>query len=140
MVVTFFGNKSTPSNVYTDIYATVKNLIENHNATVFLVGNEGAFDKMVRKVLQKLSIEFPYIKYTVELAYLPWKKAEHEDYFDCSYSEVLDRVPKKFAIDRRNRNMLECADIVVTYVAHPGGASKFKDLAIKKGKTVIELK
>ena len=39
----------------------------------------------------------------------------------------------------RNRWMLERSDIVVTYVRSPGGAAKFKALAERKGKHVIEV-
>ena len=45
-----------------------------------------------------------------------------------------------FAIDKRNRLMLDWADVVVTYVCTSiGGAAKFKALAEKKEKRVINL-
>ena len=56
------------------------------------------------------------------------------------FPEGLESVPPRYAIDRRNRWMLDRSDYVVTYVRNPyGGAAKYKELAIKKHKTVIEL-
>ena len=49
-------------------------------------------------------------------------------------------MPLRFAISYRNKWMIEQSDYVVTYVNHSwGGAAQFKELAEKKGKTVIEL-
>ena len=46
----------------------------------------------------------------------------------------------RFAISYRNKWMIKRADIVVTYVTHGfGGAVKFKEIAEKQGKMVIEL-
>lgn len=46
----------------------------------------------------------------------------------------------RFAISWRNKWMLEKADYVITYVTHTvGGSAKFKEMAIKKNKRVIEI-
>ena len=48
-------------------------------------------------------------------------------------------VPPRFAIDYRNKWMIDHSD-VITYVRRSfGGAAKSKTLAAKKNKTVIEL-
>ncbi len=143
MTVTFFGHRDTPMEVYSVLLKTIIGLIEEKNANFFYVGNEGNFDRMVRQILKMLSKEYPHIGYSVELAYLPWKKGKYdfeEDYSEASAFLELEKVPKRFAIDRRNRIMIDCADTVVTYVKHSyGGAAKFKDIAKKKGKNIIEL-
>ncbi len=143
MTVVFFGHRDTPPEIYSVLLKTITKLIEEQNADYFYVGNEGSFDSMVKRVLKKLSKEYPHICYSVELAYLPWKKEHYnidEDYNNTSVFEELENVPKRFAIDRRNMIMLDRADIVVTYVTHSyGGAAKFKNIAKKKGKKVIEL-
>lgn len=143
MTVTFFGHRDTPSAVYSILLKTITELIEEQNADFFYVGNEGNFDRMVRRILKMLSKEYPNMRYSVELAYLPWKKGKYnseEDYNEASAFLELEKVPKRFAIDRRNRIMIDCADTVVTYVKHSyGGAAKFKDIAKKKGKMIIEL-
>ena len=74
MTVTFFGHKATPKEIETTLRATLVDLIENHGATEFYVGNNGNFDTLVRRQLEDLSHTYP-ITYSVVLAYLPTKKA-----------------------------------------------------------------
>ena len=139
MTVTFFGHKDTPKEIEPTLRTTLIDLIENHSATEFYVGNNGNFDTMVRRQLEDLSQTFP-ITYSVVLAYLPTKKSEYDDYTNTILPEGIETAPKRFAISWRNKWMIEQADIVVTYVTHSfGGAAQFKKLAERQGKTLIEL-
>ena len=139
MTVTFFGHKDTPKNIEPTLRATLVDLIENHGATEFYVGNNGNFDTMVRRQLENLSQTYP-ITYNVVLAYLPTKKSEYDNYTNTILPEGIEAAPKRFAISYRNKWMIEQSDIVVTYVTHTfGGAAQFKEMAEKQGKIVIEL-
>ena len=139
MTVTFFGHKDTPKEIKPTLRTTLVDLIENHGATEFYVGNNGNFDTMVRRQLENLSQTYP-ITYNVVLAYLPTKKNEYEDHSNTILPEGIETVPKRFAISYRNKWMVEQSDIVVTYVARTyGGAWQFKAMAERQGKTVIEL-
>ena len=139
MTVTFFGHKDTPKEIEPTLRATLVDLIENHGATEFYVGNNGNFDTMVRRQLENLSQTYP-ITYNVVLAYLPTKKNEYEDHSNTILPEGIETVPKRFAISYRNKWMVEQSDVVVTYVTHSfGGAAQFKTMAERQGKTVIEL-
>ena len=78
-------------------------------------------------------------RFYVVLAYLPAEKespcAEHD-----ILPDGIENIPPRFAINYRNKFMIEAADIVVTYVQHSrGGAAKYKRLAEKKNRRVIEL-
>ena len=137
--VTFFGHKDTPKETEPTLRVTLINLIENHNAVKFYVGNNGNFDIMVRHVLEELSAVYP-IQYSVVLAYLPVQKDENEYLKNTILPEGIETVPKRFAISYRNKWMIDHSDIVVTYVTRNfGGASQFKALAERKGKRVIDL-
>ena len=139
MTVTFFGHKDTPKEIEPTLRSTLIDLIENHGATEFYVGNNGNFDTMVRRQLENLSQTYP-ITYNVVLAYLPTKKSEYDDYTNTIYPEGIETVHKRFAISYRNKWMIQQADAVVTYVTHTyGGAWQFKALAERQGKMVIEL-
>ena len=139
MTVTFFGHKDTPKEIEPTLRTTLVDLIENHGATEFYVGNNGNFDTMVRRQLENLSQTYP-ITYNVVLAYLPTKKNEYEDHSNTILPEGIETVPKRFAISYRNKWMVEQSDIVVTYVARTyGGAWQFKTMAERQGKMVIEL-
>ena len=139
MTVAFFGHKDTPKEIEPILRTTLVDLIENHGATEFYVGNNGNFDTMVRRQLEKLSQTYP-ITYNVVLAYLPTKKSEYDDFTNTLLPEGIESVPKRFAISYRNKWMIEQSDVVVTYVTHTyGGAWQFKVIAQRQGKMVIEL-
>ena len=139
MTVTFFGHKDTPKEIEPTLRTTLVDLIENKNVTVFYVGNNGNFDTMVRRQLEDLSHTYA-ITYSVVLAYLPTKKSEYDDYTNTILPEGIETAPKRFAISYRNKWMIQHSDVVVTYVTHSfGGAAQFKEIAVKQGKTVIEL-
>ena len=139
MVCTFFGHKDTPKEIEPTLRTTLIDLIENHGATEFYVGNNGNFDTMVRRQLEELSHTYS-ITYSVVLAYIPTKKSEYDDFTNTLLPEGIETAPKRFAISWRNKWMIGQADMVVTYVTHGfGGAWQFKAMAERQGKTVIEL-
>ena len=139
MTVTFFGHKDTPKEIEPTLRTTLVDLIENHDATEFYVGNNGNFDTMVRRQLENLSQTYP-ITYNIVLAYIPTKKSEYDDYTNTILPEGIETAPKRFAISYRNKWMIQQSDVVVTYVTHSfGGAAKFKEMAERQRKTVIEL-
>ena len=139
MTVTFFGHKDTPKEIESTLRTTLVDLIENHGATEFYVGNNGNFDTMVRRQLEELSHTY-HITYSVVLAYIPTKKSEYDDFTNTLLPEGIESVPKRFAISYRNKWMIQQSDVVVTYVTRTyGGAAQFKTMAERQGKTVIEL-
>lgn len=138
---TFFGNKNAPKDIEPTLRSTLIDLIENKNICNFYVGNHGNFDHMVIRILMELNKIYP-IRYAVVLAYFPDKKGspEEEISFDTILPDGIETVPRRFAINYRNKWMIEQSDYVVTYVKYSGGNSgKFKEAAEKKKKTVINI-
>ena len=138
MICTFFGNRDASDAVRSILYDTVSKLINERNVTEFYVGNNGNFDRLVLSVLKELNKRYPDIKYYVVYAYLPQK--DDENFLHTIYPEGIENVPKRFAIDFRNKWMLDRANILVTYVKNKFGNSyKLSALAVKKGKDVINI-
>lgn len=140
MVVAFFGHKDAGADIKPKIKEVVKDLIENHQADIFLVGNNGSFDSMVKSVLAEAEKFYPHVKYNVVLAYHPVQIKENDDYSHTVFPEGLEKVPVRFAISKRNELMIKQSQTVVAYVTRSyGGAYKFKTIAEKKGKKVINI-
>ena len=140
MVCAFFGHRVIDEDLEDILTDTIIRLIDK-NVTTFLVGNNGAFDSLVRSTLKKLSVFYPKIHYFVVLAYRPIEKEKNPnfDFSDTIYPDILATVPAKYAIDKRNRWMIDNSDCVVCYIKYPGGAAKFKAIAEKRGKTIINI-
>ena len=135
--VTFFGHRDTPKEIEPALRLTLMDLIENKDATMFYVGNHGNFDAMVCRQLEDLSKTYP-IKYYVVLAYMPSKNDNIDEH--SILPEGIETVPKRFAINYRNKWMLDKSDIVVTYVTRNyGGAWEFKSLADRMTKEIISI-
>ena len=135
-VCTFFGHRDVAGNIKPVLKEILIELIEKEGIERFLVGNEGGFDQIVTMVLRELKNTYSHIRMEVVLAYLPQSgKAE-----ETIYPEGLESVPKRFAIDYRNRWLVENSHCVVSYVQrNHGGAAKFLHLAERKGLKVINV-
>ena len=113
----------------------ITELIESGEVDTFYVGTHGNFDKMVYKILLRLSILHP-IKIYVVLSSMPVKN--RLVYKESIVPEGLENIPPRFGIDYRNNWMIKKADYVITYVHRSfGGAAKFKALAENNWKIVI---
>ena len=137
---TFYGNRDASPDIIPSLQKVLVNLIKTENVKQFYVGQQGQFDIMTSSVLAELEKQFS-IRYSIVLHKIPVTgKPLLTDMSHTIYPEGLETVPPRYAIDHRNRWMLDQCDYVVTYVRNPyGGAEKYKELAIKKHKTVIEL-
>lgn len=141
LACTFFGHRDTPKEMIPTLRSTLIDLIKNKNVRKFYVGNHGGYDYMVKHLLIELKEIYP-IDYAVVLAYLPIKKhnSEDESPTDTIIPDGIEFVPRKFAINYRNKWMIEQSDYVVTYVKYTsGGAAKFKETAEMKKKIVINI-
>lgn len=108
--------------------------------SVFYVGNQGQFDAAARRILKKLQIKYPCLRYAVVLAYLPEKRDTYEVYSDTIYPEGVESVPRKFAISKRNQWMIAQAEVCVCYINRTwGGAYNSVKTAQKRGVEIINL-
>lgn len=89
-------------------------------------------------MIRALKKEFPHIRSTVVLPY-PDRDFPADRYDDSVYPP-LEKVPKKFAISRRNEWMVDRSDVVVSYVRHGwGGAVAALRYAERKKKRIVAL-
>ena len=136
-VCTFFGHSECYGLNAETLRDAIRELIIQGIDT-FYVGHQGQFDAMVRGALRLLQAEYPHIRYSVVLAYLPAGKQECEDLSDTMYPEIEGH--PRFAIERRNKWMIDQADHCLSYIDHTwGGAYKFARQAKRRGLTVINL-
>lgn len=138
MICAFFGHRDCPDSIKSKLFETIKSQIEQ-GTTQFYVGNNGKFDAMVLSCLRELKKEYPEIHYTVVLAYIPKNSGIYQPE-ETIIPEGIEFVPKRFAIDFRNRNMVEKSDTVIAYVSRSvGGAAKYLKKAKNKGAKIINL-
>ena len=140
MTCTFFGHRDCYDVDTENLRYTIENLI-SLGVETFYVGNQGYFDRIVFECLLKLKEIYPQLRIFVVLAYLPIAKSIYDPYSGYSiYPEGIEIGPPRFAIERRNKWMLEQSDYCLCCVNYSrGGAHKFALQAKRKGLTVINL-
>ena len=83
---TFFGHRDCPSSIKSKLRKVLIDLIESHAVDMFYVGQQGAFDSMVRSVMKELVSRAAQMNYAVVLERMPPKGGE----FDTrEYSDTM---------------------------------------------------
>ena len=138
MIVTFCGHRDMlqQEGVRSWLVGCVEKLIQE-GASDFYLGGYGAYDRMAAGVVWKMKERYPQIRSTLVMPYLDWTPDISQ--YDVTIYPPLELVPRRFAISRRNRWLMDRADIVVAYVTHDwGGAAATLAYARRKKKRIIE--
>ena len=136
----FFGHREVMHNIRQKLTAIIESLITEDNVTEFYVGHQGQFDNMAYSVLKELKSNYPHIRYSVVLAYMPDEHFKEVYGEDTLFPDGLESVPKRFAISIRNDWMIQHSDYAVCYVHKiTGGAAKFREKAEKKWLRIIDV-
>ena len=136
----FCGHSDTPQSIRNELKSKIETLIREKHVRVFYVGNHGSFDRMVLSVLQELHISFPDIQYYVVLAYIPHAKVSDLNNPPTIFPEGLETVPRRAAIPRRNKWLVEQSDYMIAYVTRSfGGAAQTLAYAYQRKLEIVNL-
>ena len=136
------GHRDAPE----EIYPLLREEIERHiqlEVKEFIVGHYGLFDRMAAKALAEAKVIHPE---TVLTLLLPYHPAEcpvtlPKDFDESLYPNGMESVPRRLAIVRANRYMVDHVDYLIAYAVHPGSNTlKLVEYAEKKGIAVTRLK
>lgn len=147
--VAFFGHRylDNPVEIEQILEKQIRKLIDEKEYVDFLVGRNGEFDQRasssVLRVRKKyrddnsaLVLILPYA--TAE--YLNNEHAFHNYYTDVEISYAASKAHPKSAIQIRNREMVDRANLVIGYVdRREGGAWKAMEYAAELGKQVFNI-
>lgn len=150
LTVSLFGHRIIEDyqTVESKLYELLRIVIQGRNGEIeFLVGRNGDFDQMTASVIRKLKKEMGNENVFLTLV-LPYETAElrnntdsFESYYDSiEICEASANQNFKYAIVARNRDMVDCSDMVVVYVKNEsGGAYQALKYAEKTEKRIINL-
>ena len=147
--VAFFGHRyiDNPLKVEELLEEQIRKLINEKEYVDFVVGRNGEFDQCVSSTVLRVRKNVRDDNSALVLV-LPYATAEylnnenyfHEYYTDIEISHAASVAHPKSAIQIRNREMIDRADLVICYIEHEkGGAWQTVQFAIKQGKNVINL-
>lgn len=147
--VAFFGHRyiDDPLKVEELLEEQIRKLINEKEYVDFVVGRNGEFDQCVSSTVLRvrknvrddnsaLVLVLPYV--TAE--YLNNKEYFHDYYTDVEISYSASMAHPKSAIQIRNREMVDRADLVICYIENKeGGAWQTLKYAMEKEKNIINL-
>ena len=124
----FIGHRDCPDELFMEIQQAIERCISEYDICEFIVGRYGKFDHLAAKCFKEVKKKYPHIALTMLLPYLPVeRRIDTPKGFDGSlHPEGLESVPKRLAIVRANRYVVDHADYLIAYAWHP--ASNARDL------------
>lgn len=136
MTVTFCGHSEVfhAEQVYHWLVSEVEAAIQD-GAETFLLGGYGGFDAMAAKVVWGEKKKYSRIESVLVLPYLD-KKVDDSMYDGTTYPP-LEKVPRRFAVVKRNQWCVDQSDRIIAYVTHDwGGAAATLEYGRRKGKEI----
>lgn len=124
----FIGHREADERILPALIDMVLRLIREENVRFFYVGGYGGFDRLAGAAVKEAKKSYPDITLNLVLPYHPAERnIELSPGYDGSYHpEGLEKVPRKYAIIRTNKIMVDSSDWLVCYVKH--GASNSRKL------------
>ena len=124
----FIGHREADERLLPVLTKTIKQLINENDVRHFYVGGYGGFDRIAGRAVKEAKEKYPDITLNLVLPYHPAERPMENPFgFDGTYyPEGLENVPRRFAIVRANKRMVDTSDWLVCYVRH--GASNSRNL------------
>ena len=147
--IAFFGHRYiiNPFQIESRIDIIIEKLIKEKQYVEFLVGRNGDFDQFVSSAVIRAKRKYRDDNSSLVLV-LPYLTAEYRnnvEYFEEYYDEIeicqeSAKAHFKSALQIRNRQMVERADLIVCCIDHEsGGAYQAIQYAKKQNKKIINL-
>ena len=135
----FIGHREASEEIYPVLYAAVEQHIVEYGVTEFFVGHYGGFDRLAALAVKEAKRFYTEVKLTLLLPYHPAERPiSTPDGFDSTfYPPGMESVPRKIAIVRANRYVVDHVDYLIAYVWHPASnAWELVEYARKKLRTL----
>lgn len=142
----FIGHQDAPGSLLPAVRSAAEGLIREEGVTDFYVGSRGNFDRLAAAAVRELRERYPQVRLFLVLAYLPSTEEEiPEGFTGTVFPEGLEKVPRRFAILRANRAMVDACDYLIAYAPHEtGNARRVLDYARRRQERgllcIVELK
>ena len=124
----FIGHREANERLLPRLELTIERLIVEENVRYFYVGGYGGFDRIAAAAVKHAKQKYPDITLMLVLPYHPAERpVDAPDGVDGTYyPDGLEHTPRRYAIVRTNRIMVDTCDWLVCYVRH--GASNSRNL------------
>ena len=122
----FIGHREASEEIYPVLYAAVEQHIVEYGVTEFIVGHYGGFDRLAASAVKEAKRFYPEVRLTLLLPYHPVERPiPTPNGFDGTfYPPGMESVPRKVAIVRANRYVVDHVDYLIAYAWHPASNTR----------------
>ena len=117
----FIGHREAPEALLPLLMDEVERHITEYGVTSFVVGHYGHFDALAARAVMTAKQRHPEVTLTLLLPYHPFDHPipTPEGFDGTFYPPGMETVPKRIAIVRANRYMVENSSHLIAYAWHP---------------------
>lgn len=140
----FIGHREASEELFPVLTEVVERHITEYKVTDFVVGQYGNFDRLAAKVVRAAKKRHPTVTLTLLLPYHPYDRPipVPEGFDRTYYPSGMETVPKRAAIVRANRYMVDNSTHLIAYVWHPASNARslleYAEIRAKNGRIHIE--
>ena len=122
----FISHREASNELLPLLNNTIETHITRYSVTNFIVGHYGGFDQLASKAVIAAKGIHPEIRLSLLLPYHPAERSIKlpTGFDDMIYPAGLESVPRKYAIVRANRHIIEHVDYLISYVWHPASNAR----------------
>ena len=116
----FIGHREAPDSLLPKLSAEIEQHITEYGVADFVVGQYGHFDSLAANCVKAAKKRHPEVTLTLLLPYHPYDRPiPTPPGFDGTfYPPGMETVPKRVAIIRANRYMIDHSDYLIAYAWH----------------------
>ncbi len=125
----FIGHREVSTEILPALESAIEQHISEYGVTEFIVGGYGGFDRLAASTVIRAKRQHPQITLVLLLPYHPAERPiEKPKGFDSTYYPPdMEKVPRRLAIVRANRYVVDHVDYLIAYAWH--SASNARELA-----------
>ena len=132
----FIGHRDAPDSILPSLSAAIEARITEDGVDQFVAGNYGRFDSLAAQAVRKAKKQHPDILLFYLRPYHPVERPFTPSGYDGSfYPPGMETVPRKLAIVRANRYMVDNSQFLIAYARYSASnAWKLTEYARKREK------
>lgn len=125
----FIGHREAFNEILPALDKAIEQHISEYGVTEFIAGSYGCFDRLAANAVIRAKKQHPQITLTLLLPYHPTERPIEKPigYDRTYYPPDMEKTPRRLAIVRANRYMVDHVDYLIAYAWHP--ASNARKLA-----------
>lgn len=122
----FIGHREADERLLPKLESVIDRLIREEQVRYFYMGGYGGFDRIAAAAVKRAKQKCPDITLMLVLPFHPADRAvPTPEGFDGTYHpEGLEKTPRRYAIARANKILVDHSDWLVCYVRHGAGNSR----------------